>query len=283
MSRGLKMSTHFTKSNLHHDISKILIITRYDILYFFRYKTNIIWLIATPLVFTMTGLLLTMMFGEEELTQIIKGNTSGPAFVLVGYLVFSFANYGWQINNKIEREFNLGTLQYNFLLPYKKHLYMYGLCLGTVFSNGLFNGILLIVILLVKSTSPQSILSGIFILLLILIVYLGISLIMSGITLRAKKLGSLTNILTFVLQFLNGMVIPLRVFPASVRSVLQFLPTSLAIDTFRSTALHLEPLYDKKMQILILMIYAGVFNIAGIMLVKHAIRQIKVDGSLELY
>ncbi|MDO5734482.1 MAG: hypothetical protein Q4P08_05060, partial [Eubacteriales bacterium] len=158
-------------------IRQLKSILKYDLLYFFRYKTNLIWLIATPLVFSLTGAFLSLLLGKDKLMEAIGGEGSGTLYVLIGYLVFSFANYGWQINNKIEREMSLGTLQYNFLLPYKKQLYIYGLCLGTIFSNGIFSGVLLLIVFIIKGSSIASILWSIMLLILVLIVYLGISLI----------------------------------------------------------------------------------------------------------
>ena len=78
-----------------------LTIMKYNIISYFRYPANILWMIGAPVVFSIIGLLLVDLLGAERFISLIGGNQSGLYYVLVGFSVFSFSNYAWQSNSKI--------------------------------------------------------------------------------------------------------------------------------------------------------------------------------------
>ena len=114
-------------------------------------------------------------------------------------------------------------------------------------------------------------------------IFLGISLIISSISLAFIQLGALTNIVTFGLQMITGMIIPLRAFPESMQHILQRMPTSLAIDSIRSELLSLKPMDPLEFQLILLAIYAVGLNLMGYLLCKKALKIVKAKGTIDVY
>ncbi len=264
-------------------IKETVIIIKYNVIYYFRYPANIIWMVGAPIVFSIIGLLLVSLLGADRFVFLIGGNQSGLSYVLVGFAVFSFSNFAWQSNGKIEGEKVSGTAKINFTLPINKISYIYGMAISGILTTGIFNIIILFVVALINKLNIITVLVLILLFLLGIFVFLGISLIISSISLAFTQLGSLTNIVTFALQMVTGMIIPLRAFPSRIEIILRRMPTSLAIDSIRSQVLNLIPMDNLEFQIVLLIIYAVVLNVFGYYLCKKAIKRVKIKGSIDVY
>jgi ABC transporter, permease protein len=260
-----------------------LTIMKYNIISYFRYPANILWMIGAPVVFSIIGLLLVDLLGAERFISLIGGNQSGLYYVLVGFSVFSFSNYAWQSNSKIESEKLTGTSKTNFTLPINKISYVYGLSIGGLITSGSFNILILVAMIFINKLSPIQLLNFAILLILSAFVFLGISLIISSISFAFIQLGSLTNIVTFGLQMITGMIIPLRVFPEKMQQILQRMPTSLAIDSIRSQLLSLEPMDSLEIELILLAIYAVGLNLLGYLLCKKALKIVKTKGTIDVY
>ena len=244
-----------------------LTIMKYNIISYFRYPANILWMIGAPVVFSIIGLLLVDLLGAERFISLIGGNQSGLYYVLVGFSVFSFSNYAWQSNSKIESEKLTGTSKTNFTLPINKISYVYGLSIGGLITSGSFNILILVAMIFINKLSPIQLLNFAILLILSAFVFLGISLI----------------IVTFGLQMITGMIIPLRVFPEKMQQILQRMPTSLAIDSIRSQLLSLEPMDSLEIELILLAIYAVGLNLLGYLLCKKALKIVKTKGTIDVY
>lgn len=258
-------------------------IMKYYVISYFRYTANILWMIGAPVVFSIIGLLLVDLLGTEHFISLIGGSQSGLSYVLVGFSVFSFSNYAWQSNGRVEGEKLTGTSKTNFTLPINKISYIYGLSIGGLMTTGSFNILILLAMTFINKLNPMQFLKVAVLFLLSLFIFLGISLIISSISLAFIQLGSLTNIVTFGLQMITGMIIPLRAFPEKMQHILQRMPTSLAIDAIRSELLSLEPLDSIEFQLILLAIYAVGLNVLGYLLCKNALRIVKTKGTIDAY
>ncbi len=258
-------------------------VIKYDVLRFFRYSSNLLWIFVMPLVFALTGLLMVTIIGADRFDTLIGGNQSGFAYVLAGSAIFSLSNSAWKSNGNIESEKSLGTAKTNFTLPINKASYIYGLCISSILTTGIFNLLIIIVLMFINNLNGIQIVTLFGLLFLSILTFLGIALIISSISLAFTKLGGLTSILTFALQMVTGMIIPLRAFPSTIQLILRRLPTSLAIDSIRSVLLHLKPLDNLSMQIMLLSFYALSFNILGYFLCKMALKRIKIKGTIDIY
>ncbi len=264
-------------------IKETAVIIKYNVIYYFRYPANIIWMVGAPVVFSIIGLLLVNLLGADRFVLLIGGNQSGLSYVLVGFAIFSFSNFAWQSNGKIEGEKVSGTAKINFTLPMNKISYIYGMAISGILTTGIFNIAILLVVGLINKLDIVTILVLLLLFLSGKFMFLGISLIISSISLAFTQLGSLTNIVTFALQMVTGMIIPLRAFPSSLEIILRRMPTSLAIDSIRSQLLNLIPMDNLEFQIVLLITYAVVFNVFGYYLCKKAIRRVKIKGSIDVY
>ena len=264
-------------------IKQTFLIAKYDIILYFRYPANMLWLIAAPIVFSGIGLLLVRLIGMDQFSRMIGGDISGLSYVLCGYAMFSISNFCWQSNFKIEKEVTLGTSKTNLTLPINKISYIYGLSLSTIITTGILSIVFLVGIIILNGISMDKIFLVLLLFTLSLVVFLGISLIVSSISLAFRQLGSLTNIVTFILQMVTGMMIPLRAFPLHIQNILKRSPTSISIDSIRSVILNLEPMDPLRSQIILLVFYGLVFNLLGYILCQKSLKVIKEKGLANSY
>lgn len=258
-------------------------IMKYYIISYFRYPSNILWMIGAPVVFSIIGLLLVDLLGTERFISLIGGSQSGLSYVLVGFSVFSFANFAWQSNSRVESEKLTGTSKTNFTLPINKISYIYGLSIGGLITTGSLNILILAAMIFINRLNPTQFLNVLLLFILSVFIFLGISLIISSISLAFIQLGALTNIVTFGLQMITGMIIPLRAFPESMQHILQRMPTSLAIDSIRSELLSLKPMDPLDFQLILLTIYAVGLNLLGYLLCKKTLKIVKAKGTIDVY
>ncbi len=262
---------------------EIYIIAKYDVLIYLRYPMNLLWLIMTPFVFAIVGMMLVPFIGKEVFYELIGGSQSGVVYVLAGYAVFAFANVCYQCNSKIETEIVQGTAKTTLSLPIRQVSYIYGLCLSAIVTTGGFSIVIFCVLMILYPTSWLKFLIFLISFFLIILQYMGIALIVSSISLAYKRIGGLSNIITFCLQIVTGFIIPLRSFPKYAQCIFSRMPTAIAIDCIRSSILDLNPMYSYREEILWLLIYAVSLNVLGNILCRKALMKIKITGSLDTY
>lgn len=264
-------------------IIDIFTILHYDLRMFFRYKSNLIWLIATPVVYVLMGLILVNVMGVDRFTEFSGGSESSALYVLLGYAVFSFSNYSWQCGQKVENEMVIGTLKTNFLLPIDRTSYIYGLCISTLCSTGIFAIIILIVSMLVSGIVLETIGWLLISLVLSLAYFMGVALIMCSMSLLYKKVGNTINLLTLILQLITGMMIPIPSLPLYMQRICYLSPTTWAIDSVRSSILGSKPLVPINYEVIFLLIGAISSNLIGNLILKKAVKKVIDNGEIEGY
>lgn len=252
------------------NMKSMFVVARYDLKIFFRYKVNIIWLVATPLVYMVIGIIIFSMMGVEMFTLMSGGAKSGEIYSVVGYAVFSLANYCWQCGYKVENEIMAGTAKTNFLLPIPKSVYIYGLSVSRLLSTGVFTIIIFCACAAMVCPSVGNLAMSCVFLMLSVIYFLGIALIMSSAALIFKRIGNIANLLTFALQVLTGMMVPIRSLPFYLQRICYALPTTWAIDSVRSSLMGLEPLIPYSRQFVVLTFSALAVNVLGIYILRKA-------------
>jgi len=264
-------------------LKEILIITYYDLKIFFRYKINIIWLIVTPVIFTLIGAVVINVMGMERFIETTGGSGSGSLYVMVGFAVFSLANYCWQSGGKIETEMMMGTAKSNFLLPIKRSSYIYGLSLSTILSTGSVSLLQFFAAAYIVKASVRNLVISFLLLIISVIYFLGISLVVSSVSLAYKRVGNLANILTFLLQLLTGLMIPIRSLPKAMQYICYLCPTTWAIDSVRSSLLGLTPILPLWVEACILIVAVVIVNALGQWLIHSSEIKMQRDGLLETY
>lgn len=264
-------------------IRAVLIVTYYDLMIFFRYKINIAWLIMTPFVYIMIGVLVFKMMGAESFFVFSGGATSAEVYSMIGYSVFSLANYCWQCGYKIENEITMGTVKMNFLLPIPKSTYVYGLSISRLISTGIFTILIFIICAIKIAPSITNLLLSMIFLTVAMIYFLGIALCVSSLSLILKKTGNIANLLTFAMQIVTGLMIPIRMLPEYMQFGCYLFPTTWAIDSVRCSLMGLEPLIPLKMQMMIMLTAAFCSNYAGNVLLRKVEKRLQVNDSIDIY
>ncbi|MDD4296133.1 MAG: ABC transporter permease [Ruminiclostridium sp.] len=265
------------------NLREIFTIAYYDLKIFFRYKINILWLVVTPTVYYLIGAVLINIMGTERFLDTTGGSDSGSLYVLIGYAVFSLANFCWQSGRRIETEMIMGTTKTNFLLPIKRSSYVYGLSLSVILSTGLITLLQFFIIAAIVKASLQNIVTAFFLLMLSTVYFLGVSLVVSSVSLVYKRVGDLSNILTFILQVITGLMIPIRSLPKIMQYICFFSPTTWAIDCVRCSLLNLSPILPLWIEASILIVAALTVHIIGQFLLGCAEKKMQRDGLLETY
>lgn len=263
-------------------IKQTICIAKYDLKIFFRYTTNILWMVITPIIYLIIGIAVFGLVGEERFFEISGGCDSGILYVLMGNMVFTITTYCWQIGNKIESEIMYGTVKTNFLLPISRKSYVMGLCFSTLVSTGIFSFVFFIIGCFAAKPDIISLVKGLIAFMVYICYLIGISQIMSGLALLYKKIGNLSNMLTFLLEIISGMMIPINAFPAPLRYVCYVAPTTWGIDCVRSSILRIAPIKDYRIEMVILIVVAIISNLLGEFVLEKAERKMKKEGLVDM-
>lgn len=262
-------------------IRDMLCTCRYSLLLHFRYPMNWVWLIATPVIYIgLVGWLAGIM-GAESFFEYTGGSTDSVLYTAIGYAVFSIANYSWQIAGKIEREMVMGTVKLNMLLPIKPSSYLYGLSLSNLISTGSMAVFILLMSIFASMPTLPRLLQALLFIALSAAYYFGVSLMMASLAMRYKSLSGMGNLLTFVLQILTGLVLPVRALPQVLQALSRLSPTTWAIDSIRSSLLSITPLAPFKSELVIMLCAAAAANLLGQYALRASCRYIRAHGLMD--
>jgi len=223
------------------------------------------------------------IMGAERFLETSGGSGSGSLYVTVGYLVFSLSNFCWQSGRKVETEIMMGTTKTNFLLPVKRSSYIYGLSLSVILSTGSVSLLQFFIVSVLAKASIRDIIISLLLLILSTVYFLGISLFVSSVSLIYKRVGDLANILTFMMQAVTGLLLPIRSLPGIMQYICYLCPTTWAIDSVRSSLLGLTPLLPLWIEVIILVTAVVVVHGLGQYLLFASERKMQREGLLDIY
>ncbi|MHA1966718.1 MAG: ABC transporter permease [Candidatus Hodarchaeales archaeon] len=215
-----------------------------------RDRTQLIWLLGYPILFMS---LLPLAYGKEVLKIM------GPGLLVLGPIVIIS-----QLASHFAEEKELGTLQRLTTTPVSRF---------TILGAGLFSqlivGAIQIVILLVVAVSfgayfhpDVNILLLYITLLLVTFTSLGFALILASFVKNSSSAGGLAWFIILPLQFLGGTF--------SDEPIVDFLPTSLAVETMKSIMLFGDASFDVIGLNLILILIWGIIGvIIGVVLFQR--------------
>lgn len=113
--------------------------------------------------------------------------------------------------------------------------------------------------------------------------FLGISLFVSSVSLIYKRVGDLANILTFMMQAVTGLLMPIRSLPGIMQYICYLCHTTWAIDSVRSSLLGLTPLLPLWIEVIILVTAVVVVHGLGQYLLFASERKMQREGLLDIY
>jgi len=273
------------KGTLKGEIKVVLFTAIGDLKTYYRYITNAMWVFMMPIGFLLVVYLFSGLIDQGAFSQASGGAQSLAHYALSGWALFYLGNFSYQMGYNIESEIVRGTLEPVFLTPIPRIFFILGKTLSRMLSSSLFSLVLIAVgfVLFGISGSASSLIKAFLLFLLCMVMFFGIGVIMSGFSLRYKQIGSIANMFTFIFQFVTGTFIPIRIFPQPIRYFAYCIPDTWAIDTFRSTLMGIEPLFDIGREVMLLIILAVTFNLLGYKVFQHFERKTKEDGTLSLY
>ncbi len=273
------------KGTLKGELRVILSTTIGDLRIYYRYPANLLWIITMPIGFTLIAYLISGLIDQGLFLQASGGASSLTSYVLSGWALYFLGNFAYQMGYSIEGEVVRGTLEPTFLSPIPRISFIMGMTLSRILSSSLFSLVLIVIgfVSFGRSSPASALLGAFFIFLLCLMVFFGVGVIMSGFSLRYKQIGSIANLFTFLFQFLTGIIIPIRIFPQALRYIAYCIPDTWAIDAFRSVLMGIEPLFDIRKEILLLVVLAVSFNVLGYKVFSYFEKKTKEDGTLTLY
>ena len=135
------------------------------------------------------------------------------------------------------------------------------------------------------SLSVENVAVGIFVLILSMLVCFGFSFGFAGLALRYKEsMNTLTNFMQLALMMFYAMFFPFSALPDIIVIVSRLIPLSYCVDLFRSTMIGMLPeLLTFELEMIIILFFAIVLPIAGIIFFRRTVQTAKKDGNLAEY
>ena len=219
-----------------------------------RYKGQVIMSVLTPILVAAIPILLGHAIGGSNAIQNFSSNAQVSAgslqgYMLIGALLFQLvSNSLWNFGFWLRREQQTGTLESGvYLVPTGKVWLIIGSSLYVLVRNAVSFVLALVLGVIVFSLAFNEFLSttlflGILFLLLGLPPIIGLALVLGAIVLRFKEVGTLIELMQWVISFFMGVFFPVTVFPPLLRLVTDFFPPAWTTNEIRA-ALYQAPYF----------------------------------------
>ena len=203
---------------LYNEVRKELIIT-------WNYRANTaIELLTLVFVFVF----ISYFAGGGELdSEMLPGSLLG--FLLWFYAAFAISS----MSSGITGDASIGTLEQLYMSPMPTWLVFVGRVIATFVKGTVMVALLGIVLAMVLPVTLPLELAALPPFALTMVGLFGFGYAIGGLTLVFKQIGSVNNLLTNVLLFLNGALLPVHHFPPWLETVAVFLPTTQGIIVLR--------------------------------------------------
>ncbi len=212
--------------------------------------------------------------------------SEGISSILLGYLIWLYAALAIDnMSNGLTGEASVGTLEQIYMSPVPPWLVI----VGWVAANFLLSTVLVVLVgvvlaLVLTVTLPLEV-AALLPFSLTMIGLLGFGYAIGGLTLVYKQISSVSSLLTNVLLFLNGALLPVSYFPEWLETITKVLPTTQGIIVLRRVVVDGASLaavwQDGSM--VFLAVQSAVFLLAGWVLFNVGERIAKQRGTLGQY
>jgi ABC-2 type transport system permease protein len=211
----------------------------------------------------------------------------GVGLMYYSFVLFMFISTAlWDIGNSLREEQYQGTLESLFMAP----ISYFSTLVSRIIVNLIWIGSNVIVtfftISIVFGSLPvENVVLGIFVLILSMLVCFGFSFGFAGLALRYKEsMNTLTNFMQLAIMMFCAMFFPFSALPDIIVLVSRFIPLSYCVDLFRSTMIGVQPeLLPLEIELIIILFFAIVLPIAGIIFFRRTVNTAKKDGNLAEY
>ncbi len=255
---------------LYNEIRKELIII-------WNYRANAaIELLTLVLVFVF----ISYFAGGGELdSEGLPGSLLG--FLLWFYAVFAISS----MSSGITGEASIGTLEQLYMSPMPTWLVFVGRVIATFVKGTAMVALLGVILALILPVTLPLELAALPPFALTMVGLFGFGYAIGGLTLVFKQISSATSLLTNILLFLNGALLPVHHFPPWLETVAVFLPTTQGIIVLRRVVIDgasLTAVWEDGSMVF-LAVQSVVFLMVGWVLFNIGERIAKRRGSLGQY
>ncbi len=232
------------------DVRAAFAVARKDIRSFSRYRVAVAGTVFTPLYqYVIPAFLFGAAFavnGRQPGLSATLGTEDLPGFIFLGGLVGGLIAIAfWGIAFSLRSEMDMGTLEPSWLTPTRHETFIIGRAL-----EGMFWFVLSQIVLfafgiwfLGLRLRPE---------MLIALPAIGLAILaMVGI---AYLLAAVVLTMQFVVSTMSGTAFPVTLLPGVLQPIALALPTTYAIDILRSQALGSRPLFDTRLEYLVLVL-----------------------------
>jgi ABC-2 type transport system permease protein len=211
----------------------------------------------------------------------------GLGLMYYSFILFMFVSTAlWDIGNSLREEQYQGTLESLFMAP----ISYFSSLVSRIIVNLIWVASNVIVTFftmsLVFGNLPiENISVGLFVLILSMFVCFGFSFGFAGLALRYKEsMNTLTNFLQLAIMIFCAMFFPFSALPDIIVLVSRLIPLSYCVDLFRSTMIGVQPeLLPFEIEFAIVLVFAIVLPIIGILFFHRTVKNAKKDGNLAEY
>jgi len=254
-----------------------------------------VWVITDTLS-TIASIAMYSFMGVQvnprQLVDAGYGNVGWLAFALVGVAT---ANYLWmcmgRISSAMQDEIEEGTFEQIVSSLIHMRSYIIGQSIRSFLISGYYMvGVLIIGVFVLKVPfilTFETTISFMIVLLMMVASYMGIGIIIAGVTIVYKKGDELTLLFISITEFLGGVLFPLNYlkdFPPLLTIAL-FMPYTYALDAERKILLNGETLMSSSVfnSVVLLGVYAAVLIPFGLLVFKWGYNRIRDEGTVATY
>jgi ABC-2 type transport system permease protein len=205
---------------------------------------------------------------------------------LLGYLIWFYAAIAISsMSGNLTGEASTGTLEQLYMSPMPSWLVFVGRVISTFLTSTVMVAILALTLILVMRISFPFTLEALPPFVLTMVGLFGFGYAIGGLTLVYKQIGSVNSLVTNMLLFMNGALLPVHFFPAWLETFARLLPTTQGIIVMRKVIIDGESLAavwaDGSM--VYLAVQSTIFLLAGWVIFNIGERFAKRRGTLGQY
>ena len=245
------------------ELRAALAIARKDIRSFSRYRVAVASMVFTPLYqFLIPAFLFGAAFavnGRQAGLAATLGTEYLPGFIFLGGLVGGLISIAfWGIAFSLRNEMDMGTLEPSWLTPTRHGIFILGRALGSMFWFVLSQAALFAFgVWFLGLRLRAELLLALPAVLLAVFAMVGFAYLLAAIVLIIREANFFVDTMQFAVGMMSGTAFPVTLLPGVLQPIALALPTTYAIDILRSQALGSRPLFDARLEYLVLLVLTG--------------------------
>lgn len=255
---------------------------RYSTLSAFRYPSNRLWPVTSPLLLALPALLVAYWgerIGAVGAFAERTGTAGYAAYLLLGALYWNFVEVVWWIPWGLRSAMREGTLE-SLLAAGISRLGLLGAWSGSrmlvVVPSFVVGGAL--VVLWAGPPTPLGLGTALAVVLLSALGSYGLAFLLFGLTLRFKDAESLISLLGNAAPLLGGVFFPVALLPQPLRALSLLYPFTYGVDALRGVWFGSPTLFPLPLQIGILSALSLAYLVLGWAALLHFERRAREHG-----